>query len=56
MTIKGEFTRGNYLRAPLLHLRGKFYGLGRGGGVGGWGDQNRRTDFENSVIRPVFHR
>ena len=27
----------------------------RGGGGGG-GDQNRRTDFENSVIRPVFHR
>ena len=29
-------------------------------GGGGWGvgvgwDQNHRTDFENPVIRPVFH-
>ena len=29
----------------------------RGGGVGeDGGDQNRRTVFEISVIRPVFHR
>ena len=28
---------------------------GGGGGIGG-GDQNRRTDFEISVIRPMFHK
>ena len=37
--------------------RGVVHGLHCGVkyGVGG-GDRNRRTDFENSVIRPVFHK
>ena len=30
-------------------------GGGGGGGWRGWGDQNFRTDFDNPVIRPVFH-
>ena len=40
--------------ALLFYVLGEIF---RGGGCGRWGEgiQNRITDFENSVIRSVFH-
>ena len=44
-----ERFNGDLNTRSFLRFRGEFLGWG-----GGWGDQNRTTDFENSVIRPVF--
>ena len=50
-TIDGEITH-----ALLFCILGESFrgGRVRGGGVGG--DQKFRTVFENSALRPVFHR
>ena len=46
-----ERFKGELLTRSFLVFKGKVLG-----GVGVGGSQNCRTDFENSVIRPVFYR
>ena len=50
-----ERFKGRFTYALIFCVLGDSF-RGGGGGGGGGGDQNRRSWFENSVIRSVFHR